>query len=938
MPWTSCGPKADPWGVSASFRRRKREDGSVTDIPEVAVGATWRCVDLHLHTPGVRSFELPPGIDVHEAGDRERLVREYVQKLVDADIQIAVITDYQGVRQPWFSLIREQAKVAGITVLPGAEMSIAEGKGLHLLLACSPDVDPLRIAEVIRYQGRSPDPLYADSVRGGHEELVLRGSLNDTLADVRERLGCAVIAAHASSTKGLFKAITVPVAAELIRSDLIDAVDQCESAMEKLRGTGLITPEDLDSLACTLSSDPHKLDEIGTKRLPDGRRSLTWIKLSTVHADALKLALHDPRTRVLTRPPEPVRHSRIRSMEVEGGFLDGLTLRFSDDLTTLIGGRGAGKSAILETLRYGLGAEPYSDQSERMSLIGHALGSGGRVRLVTERSGSEEQRYEVTRVFGQQPRVTSLSTGAIVDVPPLELFGPRGSPVILLQREIQAVARDDGFRLRLLDEIIGDDARQADAIVRRTLDELRRNGREIDELERQVSRREEYTDRLNRLDAEIGYYQQQGVAEKLDRHSKLGSDGARLETAARRAEEALSRHQDETALIIDSLSAAANELGATESEHASMLRELAANIEGVRDNAKTAMETVKAQLAGLREHVASALAMWPELILGIEDDLRRIQQDLGSGPIVAKRYVDAVSERTALKPIVDSMTRLDEDRERSRDMRDALLRQLQDQRRRGFKLRQLASETVNTVLDGRLRMEVTYLGDTADFERRLSSLFKGSRLTVDTVNTIASTPGVDGFELATAVRQGAATVARRFQISETMAHRLVSWLADDQERMRQLEVLVPDDRVAVALVIDGTPRDLAELSSGQKATALLLLLFAQGDRPLVLDQPEDDLDNRFVYEDVVTLLRTEKGVTDPSRRRQIIVATHNANIPVNGDAELVLSLADEGDRCQVRTRSSIDDAAVRREIRTVLEGGAEAFRRRAQKYGGIDDA
>lgn len=138
-------------------------------------------------------------------------------------------------------------------------------------------------------------------------------------------------------------------------------------------------------------------------------------------------------------------------------------------------------------------------------------------------------------------------------------------------------------------------------------------------------------------------------------------------------------------------------------------------------------------------------------------------------------------------------------------------------------------------------------------------------------------------------------------------------------------------------MVDGTPRDLGKLSSGQKATALLLLAFAQGGRPLVLDQPEEDLDNRFVYNDVVSLLRAEKGVAVASRRRQIIVATHNANIPVNGDAELVLSLADEGGRCVVRTRGSIDDATVRNEIRTVLEGGADAFSRRAEKYGGLDD-
>ncbi len=906
-------------------------------MPDVPAGATWRCTDVHLHTPGVPSFELPPGIDIHEGGDRKRLAEEYVSKLTDAGIQVAVITDYQGVRKPWFSLIRERAQAARITVLPGAEMSLTEGKGLHLLLACDGEENPQHIAEVIRHQGEYPDPLYDDSVRAGHKELKLREPLADTLSHIRARLRCVVIAAHASSTKGLFSALTVPDAAELIRAGLIDAVDQCDSALDKLRGTGTFTSEQLDSLSCTLSSDPHSLGEIGTRTTPDGRRSLTWIKLSTVSADALRLALHDPRTRVLTRPPEPVRHARIRSMEVEGGFLDGLALRFSDDLTALIGGRGAGKSAILETLRYGLGGEPYSDQSERLSLIGHALGSGGRVRLVFDRPGAERQRYEVTRVFGQQPRVTCLSTGTAMDVPPLDLFGPGASPVILLQREIQAVARDDSFRLRLLDEIIGDEARQADVVVRRTLDELRRNARDIEEAERQVAKRDEYAERLSRLDADIAYYEQQGVAEKLDRHSRLASDGARLDTAARWSADAHAAHRDSMRGVVDGLSAAAGELAAAESEHSGTLKDLAAYLESARDRTRATLDVADAQLAELRDRIASVLAEWPERLAGLEGDLRRIQQGLGAGPVDAKRYVDIVGERTALRPIVNGMNRLEDDRKRLLYTRDVLLRRLQDERHHAFMLRQRAAAAVNAVLDGRLRIDVTYLGDTAEFERRLSAVLKGSRLTADAVSTIASTTGVDGVELARSVQRGASAVTARFHLTEAMAVRLVSWLSDDPERMRQVEVLAPDDRVAIALIIDGAPRDLAELSSGQKATALLLLLFAQGGRPLVLDQPEDDLDNRFVYEDVVSLLRAEKGVTDPARRRQIIAATHNANIPVNGDAELVLSLADVGGRCQVRTRASIDDTAVRQEIRTVLEGGAEAFRRRAQKYGGLDD-
>lgn len=141
----------------------------------------------------------------------------------------------------------------------------------------------------------------------------------------------------------------------------------------------------------------------------------------------------------------------------------------------------------------------------------HALGSGGRVRLVVERPGPQQpQHYEVTRVLEQEPRVVDLGTGVIVKMPPMELFGAGGSPVILLQKEIQAVARDDSFRRRLLDEIIGDDARRADLAVRRTAEDLGRNHRAIEEVERQLARREEYIERLDRLNAEIGFFEQQG--------------------------------------------------------------------------------------------------------------------------------------------------------------------------------------------------------------------------------------------------------------------------------------------------------------------------------------------------------------------------------------------------------------------------------------------
>lgn len=912
-----------------------REDVPVTSLPDVLLGATWRCVDLHLHTPGVPTFALPAGVDIRQQRDREQVADQYVGRLRTAGVEVAVITDYQGVRTEWYSLIRNRA--AGITVLPGAELSIGNvGRGLHLLLVCDQNTDPERINDVIRHQGKNSHPLF--SGREEHVDLDLREPLDEALRAIRKELCCVIVAPHAREKNGILREWGPEKTAELVRDGLLDAIDHCEDAKKSLQGTGVLSAERLESLACTLSSDPKRLEEVGAKTTPAGQPRLTWIKLSTVDTCALRLALHDPKTRVLTRRPEPARHPRVLSMEVQSGFLDGLALRFNDDLTTLIGGRGAGKSAILETLRYALNGPVYSDQSERMSLVRYALGSGGRVRLVIERPGPQQQQcYEITRVLDQEPRVTDLVTGRAVEVPPMELFGAGGSPVILLQQEIQAVARDDSFRRKLLDEIIGDDARQADATVRRTVEDLRRNHRAIEEVERQLARREEYAERLGRLNADIAFFEQQGVADKLDRQARASADRARLDTAAQRTAEAASTHADAASNAIELLTAGVADLRAGRSEHATVLSELAAKVEMTRDRIKSTLASLDDDLGALRDHLTAAIGNWPVLVIGLEEDLRRIQAELGSDQLDAQRYVDAVQQRTALQPIVDNLARHEHELQELQARRLDLLRRLQDERRAAFALRRQAATDVNGQLAGKLEMSVSYLGNAADFSSRLSTVLKGSRVNSDAIDAIAARSGTDGVELSQVTRHGAASVAKHFGITEAMAKRLVDWLSDEPARLRQVEVLAPEDSVSIALVADGTPRDLGKLSGGQKATALLLLVFAQGGRPLILDQPEDDLDNRFVYDDVVSLLRAEKGVVDPRRRRQIIVATHNANIPVNGDAELVLSLADEGGRCVVRTRTSIDDSTVRNEIRTVLEGGAGAFRRRAEKYGGLDD-
>ena len=121
-------------------------------------------------------------------------------------------------------------------------------------------------------------------------------------------------------------------------------------------------------------------------------------------------------------------------------------------------------------------------------------------------------------------------------------------------------------------------------------------------------------------------------------------------------------------------------------------------------------------------------------------------------------------------------------------------------------------------------------------------------------------------------------------------------------------------------------QELDELSTGQKATAVLLLLLLESEAPLIVDQPEDDLDNRFITEGIVPKMREEK------RRRQFIFSTHNANIPVLGDAELILGLTPSGEaglgRATIRREhmGSLDDSSVRKLVEEILEGGGRRLR------------
>ena len=146
--------------------------------------------------------------------------------------------------------------------------------------------------------------------------------------------------------------------------------------------------------------------------------------------------------------------------------------------------------------------------------------------------------------------------------------------------------------------------------------------------------------------------------------------------------------------------------------------------------------------------------------------------------------------------------------------------------------------------------------------------------------------------------------------------------------MRDYLLIYQDDDLVVSYKPEKAKKfiHLSNASAGQKTTTILTFLLAYGKQPLLLDQPEDDLDNRLVYDLIVARLKVAKS------KRQIIVVTHNANIPVNGDSEYIISMNSDTDIIQVNKTGTMDDTEIRQEICDVMEGTKDAFEMRAKKY------
>jgi chromosome segregation protein len=654
----------------------------------------------------------------------------------------------------------------------------------------------------------------------------------------------------------------------------------------------------------------------------------------------MRLALHDPETRLSIGGIPPAIHSRIRSMAISGsGFLGNLSISWNQDLNVIIGGRGVGKSAILESLRYAFAIKPYSDPSYHEEVVRHALGSGGKVEVILERPILEGKirQYRIVRVWGEEPRTFQVKPEKLLSISPSELLSPSGGPTIFGQREIYAVSGSEEHRIAFLDELIGEEARKREDAVGNAMKSLTANAGAILDMQAKLAKQEEYGQRLKEIEQEMETHRGH-VTEKLKEVADLRSIGECLHNVTN-AIKSTSGDCDKWRLdLLASLEQAHRSVLDTQSRHSAILQEGEKVLSLLQESLKVVLDDETTLFEQAIQSLTRLEMRCQEKLRPLEEECKRIERDAQKEPLEQDGLLRLGEQRNSLSSLVGELNGIEDRLKILRQKRQGFLQHARDCRDLQNRLRRERANVVAKFLNGRLHLQVEFKGQKESYKEQLSLLLKGSDLSRDAIDRLVAPEATDGIALSEAVRAGSQEVQKRFSLNPEMADRLIHWLTAEESRLFELETLIPQDALRLELMIDGQYRSLDHLSVGQGATAVLLLLFGLENRILVIDQPDDYLDDRFMHKEILQILREQKGLKDQSLQRQIILATNDAAIPVMADAELVIPLEARDDHAHIIGHASIDDRSVRELIKTLMQGGEEAFQQRAERYGGVSSS
>ena len=911
-------------------------------------GAHWWKFDFHTHSPASEDYGKGPS----QALLRERSPRDWLLDFMRAGIDCVAVTDHNT--GAWVDRLKEANAALRdeqpedfrpLDLFPGVEINTHGG--IHMLAILDPAKGKSDIDRLLGAVGL-PENCSAGSITSRTPVEV---------AQVIHERGGLAIPAHIDSARGILKELFGQSLREVLECPGILAVEATDRSC-------LQRSQPSPSWSLVLGSDSHHPDGSFGDRYPGSH--YTWVKMGKPSIEGLRLAFIDGNPLSVLRCDEDVGDPNgyasqvIESITIRdaryAGRPDPLEGHFSPWMTAIVGGRGTGKSTIVEMLRLALRRQDdlpdelqsdfnaFASRPESRDDPGALTKDTEAVATVRKDDGRfrVRWRYDGTGISVEEQNSDGLWTPGAGDIH--ERFPVR----ILSQKQVLALSRDPNSLLKVIDD--SPQVNRADWNSQRDELEARflRFRNELREADSRLGVRSRLQGELSDVNRQIRVFEEGGHRELLFAYGRyrkqqriLNDRLEEMKVAERRLRE-LVDNLDPTDIpehdFSDSLSAESDALEFLKraaAEQRAVQRRLAVLADEFADfQREWQQELVESAWNQERQEVAQSFASLRERLSreGVKD-----VSDYGR--LVQRRHV--IEERLA------GLDALEEQRTRVAARAAATRTEIQNWR---TELTRRRIKSCNELLTGSelVKVNLVPFGDDPrsaepEFRDRLDrtdGLLRKDILDEEGPSGILPklyAPAPDDPEnrivaMTNRIRQIKRQVTEIFSGQDTPER--TKWFHTHVRKLRpeqvaHFELWWPEDclRVEYRRTTKSRFVSIVQGSPGQKSAAILALLLAHGDEPIVLDQPEDDLDNHVIHDLIVRQIRDNK------RRRQVIVVTHNPNIVVNGDAEQVIAMDHQNGQCIVvdEGTGALQEPGVRDEVCRVMEGGRQAFQARYKR-------
>jgi hypothetical protein len=849
-------------------------------------GLTYLRTDIHLHTHKDKEFKY--------SGEENSFVKEYVAGLKAAGIRLGVLTNHNKFDEGEYKAIRKAARKEDIFILPGVELTVKEGSnGIHTLIVFNPDewLDGEN-NHILTFLTSAFATISNPENANAKSTFDLRKTFE--VLDKYDK-DYFIVFAHVDQKSGLFNECS---------GGLLESLAKIASFRKRVLGLQKSTNQNnRDQFkkifgylpALVEGSDPKCISDIGK-----GERK-TYLKLGEYSFSAVKFALQDYSNRVYNAVPE-IKHGYIQSITFKGGKFDGQSLTFSSELNTLIGIRGSGKSAIIEVIRYILGLDPQTDIDYKISLVKNILGSGGKATIAAvDKHG---KKYTISRISGEKTTVVD-EDGKDISISPTILFD---GVQYYGQKDLSNSAdHENDLLYKLGSGRIGKPSNIDDCV--RKLCETTAQLLDVNKLPEQIN---EEKARKSEIEHKQVIFNEKGVAEKLEKQTSYNLDLAKLESAKDRISEArtsvLNAYEDN------------KEVSSALVEHKSKYNTaIISQAQKILDSIDEQLNTIGDAIEKIQIYEDEFDKVLQELeneISKLSDEFAAIKRDIKDDTLDADTYVQLSNELVKTEERLKSLTEKSNSREAIESAFKEAARQRNDLLQEQFYNYEKETKRINDS-QNKLRIGITFKGDRDAFKAKMKNDFKGTGISElkcqrlsenfsDYVDLIEDWLLSDGDRL-------------KENLTNSEYSKLCDKLRNGYQDMMGYQV---QNKVEIYY----HDKLLKQHSVGQRASALILFILTQENNDIIMiDQPEDDLDNKVIYDEIIRAILKKKPDI------QFIFATHNANIPVLGDAERVLVVNYNDTSIDVLS-GNIDLSDTHKQIVDIMEGGEDAFEKRQLIY------